>query len=152
MSKPNTKQRVMLVEQERDRSAAVKLVESMPAPFMLSCKPGKPRSYLQNRLMRLWCNELQEQGDQTAEEYRGYIKAWFGLPILIRDDENFAAQYERIIKPLAYEDKILLMQVPLDFPVTRLMTTKQEAEMLDTVYEHFTSQGFVLTDPEWQGL
>jgi len=35
----------------------------------------------------------------------------------------------------------------LDFPVTRLMKTKEKAEYLDRLYEHFTGQGVVLTKP-----
>ena len=137
-----------VVIDEKDRGMAIKWIETKAMPFTVTVKDGKPRSPEQNRLMRLWCAELEEQGDMTAEEYRGYIKAWFGLPILIRDSEEYADAYRRIIQPLDYEAKLELMRVPLDYPVTRLMTTKQEKEMLDAVYGSFTGKGFRLTEPE----
>jgi len=44
-----------------------------------------------------------------------------------------------------------MMKEPLDFPVTRLMTTKQKAHYLDALYQHWSEQGIILTDPNSQG-
>ena len=46
--------------------------------------------------------------------------------------------------------KIKLMMAPLDLPVTRLMNTKQSTQYLDDIYQHFTSEGVALTQPEDQ--
>lgn len=137
-----------VVTSEHERQELIGFLLAQPLPVTVTVKKGKPRSPEQNRLMRLWCKELEEQGDMTSEEYRGYIKAWFGLPILIRDDDEYAEAYRRIVQPLDYEDKLELMRVPIDYPVTRRMSTKQEKEMLDAVYASFTGEGFRLTDPE----
>ena len=40
-----------------------------------------------------------------------------------------------------------MMQEPLDFPITRLMTVKQQTEYLDGVHRHFSDKGIILTDP-----
>jgi hypothetical protein len=113
---------------------------------------GKQRTSKQNRLQRLWLDEAAKQGDQTAEEYRAYCKLHFGVPIMRQQDEVFREKYDRIIKPLDYEQKLELMMEPFDFPVTRLMDTVNEGKYLDSVYTFFTGLGFSLTNPTTQGL
>jgi hypothetical protein len=112
----------------------------------------KQRTSRQNRLQRLWLDEAAKQGDQTAEEYRAYCKLHFGVPIMRQQSEVFREKYDRIIKPLDYEQKLELMMVPFDFPVTRLMDTANEGKYLDKVYQFFTGIGFVLTDPESKAI
>ena len=142
----------VVVETERDRERARKAVEAGTIPFTVNVAKGRPRSYRQNRLMRQWVKDLEEQGDMSAEEYRGWNKAYFGIPILLNENEYFAEQYEKTVRPLDYETKLALMQAPFDFPVTRLMTVDQERRMLDAMYEYWTGQGFRLTDPDAAGL
>jgi hypothetical protein len=106
------------------------------------------RSNEQNRLQRLWLIEAAGQGDMSAEEYRGYCKLHFGVPIVRRDVDVFREKYDRLIKPLPYETKIEYMMEPLDFPVTRIMTVKQKTEYLSEMCRHFVMNcGFTLTDP-----
>lgn len=114
-------------------------------------KREKSRSIEQNKTQRLWCKEASQQGDQTAEEYRAFCKLHFGVPILRRDDEDFREVYDRLIRPRDYAEKLELMMEPIDFQVTRLMTTKQKAEYLTAMYQHFTGLGFRLTEPGLQG-
>jgi hypothetical protein len=133
---------------ETDRKSLLSLLENKRFPFNITIADGKKRSIAQNRLQRLWINEAAEQlGEYTAEEYRAYCKAWFGLPILC-EDQAFADIYNAVIKPLNYEDKLKLMAIPLDFDVTRKMTVAQKQRYLDAVYEHFTGLGVMLTQPE----
>lgn len=136
------------IKTEQDRESALLLIKGKALPFTISVTAGAPRSIEQNKLQRKWMLEAEEQGDMTAEEYRGYCKAYFGIPILLAENEEFAEVYNRIIRPLPYEQKMEMMMVPLDFPVTRLMTTKQKAKYLDLIYQHFRGLGFVLTEPE----
>ena len=111
-------------------------------------KHRRKRSIEQNKLQRKWMLELESQGDMTAEEYRGYCKLHFGVPIMRNESEEFRRAYDRYIRDLPYEHKLAMMMVPLDFPCTRMMTTKQKTVYLDTVYRHFTGEGFVLTVPQ----
>ena len=136
------------IRNDLDRSDALRLIQHKRYPFTLSIVEGAPRSNEQNRLQRQWLNEAEEQGDMTAEEYRGFCKLHFGVPIMRRDSEDFREKYDRIIKPHTYEDKLTMMMVPLDFPVTRAMSTKQKTEYLDAMYNHFRGLGFQLTEPE----
>jgi hypothetical protein len=136
------------VDDEHDRRALLRFIETVPLPLTVSLTVGGKRSLKQNRLQRQWLNEIAEQiGDQTPEEVRGYCKLTIGVPILRAENEAFRERYDTIVKPLPYEQKLALMMEPLDFPITRLMTTKQATAYLDGVHRHFSEKGIVLTDP-----
>ena len=62
-----------------------------------------------------------------------FCKLHFGVPILRMGDE-FREKYDRAVKPMAYEDKLTLMEW---FPVTSLMTTPQLSEYLEKVQDHY---------------
>ena len=138
-----------ILHTEQDRQTAQQWLAAHALPCTLSIKKGKDRTPEQNRLQRMWMNEAAEQlGEDTPEGYRAYCKLHFGVPILREEHEEFCAAYDRIIKPHSYEEKLAMMALPLDFPVTRLMTTKEKSRYLDAVWAHFTGLGVQLTDPE----
>lgn len=141
-----------LIEDEPNRKLLLRFIEQQKLPFCISITPGRRRSIEQNRLQRLWCNEIAEQrGDTTPEEVRGYCKLTIGVPILRAENEAFCLRYDEVVKPLSYEQKMAIMMEPLDMPITRFMTTKQKTKYLDGVYQHFTEKGIVLTLPD-EGL
>lgn len=132
-----------------DREAFFRLVETYKFPCTVNITKGKDRSIEQNRLQRLWMREIAEQlQDDTAEGYRAYCKLHFGVPILRAESDEFCAAYDKYIRPLPYETKLAYMAVPLDFPVSRLMTTRQCKQYLDAVHDEFTARGVRLTDPD----
>ena len=135
------------IRTEQDREQIIKLISGREMPCTVNITKGAPRSIEQNKLQRKWLLEAQEQGDQTAEEYRAYCKAYFGVPILMAELDGFKESFQRITHHLSYEEKLDLMAAPLDFPVTRLMSTKQKSAYLDKVYGYFTGLGFQLTEP-----
>ena len=137
-----------VIRNRQDLDQLMKYLSNRELPVTVSIAKGAKRSNKQNATLRKWIGELEAQGDMTREEYRGYCKLRFGVPILRDEHAGFQEQYDRIVKPLPYESKLGLMMEPIDFPVTRLMTTAQEKKMLDQIYVHFTGQGFYLTDPD----
>ena len=137
-----------VIGSETDRTALLKFIEGQALPFTVEIRKGKRRTLLQNKLQRLWLNEIAEQlGDRTPEEVRGYCKLTLGVPILRLENEAFCEKYDRLIKPMSYEAKLELMMEPMDFPITRLMTTNQKTRYLDAVARHFAERGVVLTSP-----
>ena len=131
-----------------DRDDFIVLLQSYKLPCTVNLTKGQRRSVEQNRLQRMWLQEASEQlGEYRLEGYRAYCKLHFGVPILRGENDDFKEAYDRVIRPRSYEDKILMMSIPLDFPVTRLMTTGQKKRYLDDVYDHFTAQGVQLTEP-----
>lgn len=138
-----------IIQTPEDLESLTALLSNRAMPFTVAIKDGKHRTNNQNRLQHMWMAEASDQlKDQTAEDYRGYCKAHFGLPILIHENAEFAAAYETDIRPLSYELKLRLMKAPFDFGVTRLMTTKQKKAYLDAVHTFLTSRGVLLTEPE----
>lgn len=137
-----------IVKSEYERDMLLKLIRAQPLAFTVTIAKGKKRSIHQNKLSRLWVNEIAEQlGDRTAEEVRGDMKLRFGVPILRAENETFCEKYDRLIKPLPYETKMELMMMPLDFPVSRLMDTGQFTRYLDSAYRFYTEKGIQLTEP-----
>jgi hypothetical protein len=134
---------------ETQRKLIASLVyESAPGWVVKLEPPSRSRSLKQNKLQRLWLGEIAEQlGDQSPEEVRGYCMLTIGVPILRAENDTFRERYDAIVKPLPYEQKLALMMEPLDFPVSRLMTTKQATAYLDGIHRHFSEKGIVLTDP-----
>lgn len=141
------------VRSDGDKEQFVRFIQHQNTPFTATIEQGVrgKRSSDQNRLQRLWVNEAQEQGDQTAEEYRAYCKLHFGVPMLRNENEDFREMYDEKIRdrvpPFSYEQKLEFMAMPWDLPVTRLMTVQQHHKFLEMIYQHFTSLGMVLTIP-----
>lgn len=105
------------------------------------------RTDKQNRLQMKWCKEAAMQlKDETPEQKRGWCKLNIGVAIACESPE-YKAAYDRVVRPLSYEQKIELMMIPLDFPVTRIFNKEQNVRYLNQVYDHFTAQGVVLTEP-----
>ena len=126
----------------------IKLLQGRKRPFSVEIIDGRKRSVEQNRLQRLWIKEAAEQlGDRTQEELRGWCKLHHGVPILRAENEQFREAYDRVIRPLPYEAKLAAMMVPLDMPVTRIMTVQQKTQYLEAIERHFLEQGIVLTIP-----
>lgn len=136
------------VETDGDRELLVNFIRSHALPFLAHIVKGDKRSAEQNRLQRLWCNEISQQWEGHSPEYvRGYCKLTIGVPILREASEVFREKYDRILKPLGYESKIELMMEPIDLPVTRIMTKEQKSAYLDGIQKHFAERGIVLTQP-----
>ena len=139
----------MEVRTEQERQIFVNAATIRPLPYSAQMtKPKSIRSAKQNSLQRKWLAEAEDQGDNKAEEYRGYCKLHFGVAIMKYESPEWAEKYDAIIKPLDYEQKLQMMMEPLDFPVTRCMSTKGKSAYLDKMLAHFESLGFILTQPE----
>ena len=138
-----------VISDDLDLALLVQFLKARKRPYTVDIVAGKHRTNEQNHLQRLWLNEAAEQlGDHTPEELRGICKLEHGVPILRAENTRFAEVYDRLIKPLPYETKVAYMMEPLDFPVTRLMTTSQKTRFLDAMSARFLAQGVVLTDPK----
>ena len=138
----------IVVQSIRDREEAFEQMRRAPIPYTIEITKGAKRSVQQNRLQRLWVNEGADQIDGwTPEDLRAYCKLHYGVPILRNESESFKEQYDNVIRPLPYEMKLELMKVPIDFPVTRLMTSSQTTRYLDDMYHAITAMSAKLTEP-----
>lgn len=98
------------------------------------------RSLDQNALMHTWFALIAAtEREYTAAQVKGYCKLHFGVPIL-RGDADFCGVYDKIIKPLTYEAKIMLMSHPDLMPITSLMKTDQLSLMLEEMQQHYAGR------------
>lgn len=138
-----------VIDTEGDREGLLRFIQSQKIPFTVDLTKGRRRSVAQNKLQRLWMNEIAEQlGDRTAEDVRAYCKLHIGVPILRTENDAFCEEYDKWVRPLSYEHKIAFMAVPFDFAVTRLMTVDQKVRYLDEINRRFAEQGLILTQPD----
>ena len=120
--------------------------------LVLSVRPGKDRSLDQNGLWFGIYKRAAASGTQGSEaEVRAYCKLHFGVPIMRRDDERFAAGWARYFEDKPYSEQLFLMGAnplfgPDGFPVTRLFGTKQGVEYTEAMAAHFSAQGVFLGD------
>ena len=107
------------------------------------------RKAAQNALQFHWFREMEQQGDLSAREYRAYCKLHFGVPIA-REDEGYRAQYDAVIKPLPYVQKIQMMDEQSKFyiPVTSTFNMTEMTRYLKEVERWGSGQGFNLTSNE----
>lgn len=140
-----------IVEDEYQRKMLINFIERHDLPFTVNVSSGGRRSIKQNRLQRLWMNEIAEQlpgSFESPEHVRGHCKLHHGVPILREADDTFREKYDEHLRPMPYETKLACMMVPIDWPVTSRMNVKQLSAYLDAVHRDFSQQGVVLTIPE----
>lgn len=146
----------IILEKESDRARALYLIEEaplLPVRVVSIEEYTEDRSAAQNRLSFLWYNAAADQlKDGTAGDKRAYCKLHFGVGILKdgkgKNSEKFRDVYDRIIRPLTYEQKMELMKAPIDLPVTSLMGVAQFSQYLDAVQQYFTKIGVDLPIPD----
>lgn len=139
-----------VIHKPDDMKAPLGVIAEMPMdnPWQIEISPYKKnRSKAQNRLQRLWILQGVAQIGWESEHIRAHCKLHFGVPILRAENDDFREAYDRVIKPHSYEDKLAMMAEPLDFPVTRLMNTKQNTQYLDAMYVWLTGEGCNLSEP-----
>lgn len=115
-------------------------------PFTVEIEDGRDRSAEQNRLSHKWYKEIADQSGEDVEDVRARCKLEIGVPILREASEPFRKTYDRLIRPLAYEDKLALIR-DTDMPVTRLMKVAQMTSYMDLVFKRHAEFGIALTIP-----
>lgn len=115
-------------------------------PFTVDVTDGRDRSSEQNRLSHKWYTEIHDQTGEAVEDVRARCKLEIGVPIMREASDKFKATYDRLIRPLDYDDKLAIIR-DTDMPVTRLMNVTQMTEYMDLVFQRHAEFGIVLTVP-----
>lgn len=131
-----------------DLSAAILHLGNMKHPFTLTTIVGEDRTKEQNRLVHKWFGEIAAQrGDVTSAEVKAECNLKYGMPIMQRDDPEWAVVFGHLFRGLDYEKKTIAIRV-IDVPFTRRMKVKQLTEYMDQLYRDETARGVILTQPE----
>jgi hypothetical protein len=129
-----------------------KLIEDV-GPVDIEALPSsgdivQTRSLQQNKLAFRWYKHLSKvRADETPEYYRAVCKLEIGVPIR-RENEKFREVYDRVIRPLTYQQKIECMAEPIDFPITRDMLVKEFHRYLEEMERKWSERGTVLPRPD----
>jgi hypothetical protein len=135
-----------VVKNEDDLALLHVYLDQRKRPFTVDVTVGRDRSHEQNNLVHKWYGEISEQAGEVREDVRARCKLEIGVPILRRDSKAFRDTYDRLIRPLPYEDKLDLVRAT-DMPVTRLMNVGQMTEYMDEVFRRHAEFGIALTVP-----
>jgi hypothetical protein len=131
----------------RDDLALLKVyLDGRKRPFTVDVTDGRDRSAEQNRLSHKWYKEISEQTGEAVEDVRARCKLEIGVPIMRDASDKFRATYDRLIRPLDYDDKLALIR-DTDMPVTRLMNVTQMTQFMDEVFRRHSEFGIALTIP-----
>lgn len=106
---------------------------------------GARRSVDQNRMFFEQYTRIGKHlyGGDTVHARRE-CKLTCGIPILRRDNPEFARMYDKVVKPHPYAIKLQMMDY---LPVTSSMTVAQGVEYTNTVFDTYAMKGI-----DWEGL
>jgi hypothetical protein len=127
-----------------------RLLKSRSLPMTVHITAGEDRTEQQKRLSFRWFSDVADQlGDRTASDVRAHCKLHHGVGMLHVENDAFREQWDRLIRDrFTYEEKLLLMLPPHDYPVSRLMSVKQMTRWMDAIHAEYAALGVRLTDPE----
>ncbi len=138
---------VQRIVKNSDDLALLKVyLDGRKRPFTVEITEGRDRSTEQNRLAFKWYKEISDQTGEEIEDVRARCKLEIGVPILRDAHEQFRKTYDRLIRPLAYPEKLALIR-DTEMPVTRLMNVEQMSRFMDIVFRRHVEIGVVLTIP-----
>jgi len=138
---------VQRIVKNSDDLALLKVyLDGRKRPFTVDITEGRDRSTEQNRLSFKWYKEISDQTGEDIEDVRARCKLEIGVPILRDAHDKFRATYDRLIRPLAYPEKLALIR-DTELPVTRLMNVEQMSRFMDIVFRRHVEIGVVLTIP-----
>lgn len=135
-----------------DLGRVVAFLAQAAPPYVVTFKSGEEtRRDAQNRFaFEAYGQIARLLGDRDLEDVRAETKLHIGVPILRQEDDDFRAEYDETVRPMPYETKIKLMQMPFDFPVTRLMTVKQMSGYISEMLAYWDQQGASVMLPEFE--
>lgn len=138
---------VQRIIKDSDDLALLKVyLDGRRLPLTVDITEGRDRSNEQNRLAFKWYLEISDQTGEDREDVRARCKLEIGVPILREAHERFKATYDRLIKPLSYQEKLELIR-DTELPVTSLMNVTQMTRYLDLMFRRHAESGIELTIP-----
>ncbi len=103
------------------------------------------RSTRQNAMFHaLYGDIARAMEDRTLIEVKRDCKLRYGVVIRKTADPEWGDFYDRVIKPMPFEDKLLLMD---DLPITSEFTKEQATDYINSIIQDYSRQGIALDDP-----
>jgi hypothetical protein len=134
------------VKNEDDLTLLTTYLKGRKRPFTVDITEGRDRSVEQNRLAFKWYVEISDQTGEDREDVRARCKLEIGVPILREAHGKFRATYDKLVRPMAYPEKLNLIR-DTEMPVTSLMNVAEMSRYMDIVFRRHSEMGIVLTVP-----
>lgn len=125
------------VKNDEQLNFLLEALKDQKRPFVVELLPAH-RTIPQNRLFYLMYDIIGKQlygGDE--HHARNECKLTIGVPILRRDSEEFAATYDKIIKPAGYEDKLAMMEY---ISVSSIFDKTQGTEYIKKIFDIYAGK------------
>ncbi len=107
----------------------------------ISIQAGK-RGLDMNALSHCFYKEIAGfRGDITVDEAHCECKLYYGVPILLAEDEEFRDMYNECFRWMDTETKLKRIKF---IPVTRIMTNKQFKTYLSILQQTYAEEGLIL--------
>ncbi len=116
-------------------------------PFIVRVSNEPTRTEQMNKTVHKWFGEIAAQTGSSMAEVKAECNLTYGVPIKMRDDDEFRSAFGYFFEELDYQYKLKALRV-FDIPITRNMKVKQLCEYMDQMQRDYLSQGFQLTIPE----
>ena len=115
-------------------------------PMTVNVKKGIKRTDEQNSLVHVWFEEIarHERFGMSFYDVKAHCNLTYGLPILMRDDPEWASCFGYIFEALSKPAKLKAIRV-LDIPFTRRMQVKQLSEYMTQMEQDYAEEGVLLT-------
>ena len=125
------------IENEADRKMAMARLTGLPAGegWKVDFLKSEKRREVLNRLSWRWYTAIGEQTFQSKEEVHDEAKLTLGVPILCRDEPDFATMWARLAERFPTYDEQLKIIEYID--VTRIMSDTQMREYLTDMEHHY---------------
>ena len=107
----------------------------------MSASQSMSQNAMEHALYRDIAAQLE---DRTMIEVKAECKLRYGVVLLKGSDPEWAEWYDRAIKPMKYEDKLLLMQ---EYPITSLFNVEQGSQYITDIIRDYARQGVYLDHP-----
>jgi hypothetical protein len=105
------------------------------------------RSIDQNSLIYALYGQIASQNESEAIiDIRRHCKLHYGVPLLRANDEAFCQFYDKSIKGMEYETKLLLMDY-MDITSRKEFKKPMATQYIDTIIREYSKQGYSLIHP-----
>lgn len=127
----------------REAIAEIRRIFDEKKYVRISLSTGRDRSLEQNQLFHRWINQLAAEGGEFSfDGYRNFCRLHFFVPILIAENEKFAALWFRLFPKDG--DKASRYALQMEFMdtiegVTSICTVPQFTEGLNRMEQHYAA-------------
>ena len=102
------------------------------------------RTPSQNNMIYGLYSDISKSTKELMVDVKRLCKLHYGVSILKAADPEWCDWYDKAVRPLPYETKLMLVD---HIPITSEFTKEQATEYIDTILREYAAQGVPIRDP-----